>query len=92
MPGALTPTEIVRARRLGAPAVKLFPAARLGPAYVRDLRGPLPDLQLIATGGVSADNAGDFLDAGCIAVAVGGALAAGDRDAAERLVAVTSRR
>jgi 2-dehydro-3-deoxyphosphogluconate aldolase/(4S)-4-hydroxy-2-oxoglutarate aldolase len=92
IPGALTPTELVLAVRLGAPAVKLFPAARLGPAYVRDLRGPLPDLRLIATGGVSAENAGEFLDAGCVAVAAGGALASGDADAARRLVAITSRR
>jgi 2-dehydro-3-deoxyphosphogluconate aldolase/(4S)-4-hydroxy-2-oxoglutarate aldolase len=90
IPGALTPTEMVLAVRLGAPAVKLFPAARLGAAYVRDLRGPLPDLRLIATGGVSADNAQEFLDAGCVAVAAGGALASGDADAARRLVAITS--
>lgn len=91
IPGALTPTEIAFAARLGAPAVKLFPAARLGAAYVRDLRGPLPGLRLIATGGVSAANAAEFLEAGCIAVAAGGALATGDRDAARALVAVTSR-
>lgn len=90
IPGALTPTEIAFATRLGAPAVKLFPAARLGAAYVRDLRGPLPGLRLIATGGVSAANAGEFLEAGCIAVAAGGALASGDSDAARALVAVTS--
>jgi 2-dehydro-3-deoxyphosphogluconate aldolase/(4S)-4-hydroxy-2-oxoglutarate aldolase len=90
IPGALTPTEIVLATRLGAPAVKLFPAARLGAAYVRDLRGPLPDLRLIATGGVSAGNAAEFLAAGCIAVAAGGALATGDPDAARALVDVTS--
>jgi len=90
IPGALTPTEIVLATRLGAPAVKLFPAARLGSAYVRDLRGPLPDLRLIATGGVFAGNAAEFLEAGCIAVAAGGALATGDPDAARALVDVTS--
>jgi len=85
-----SPTEIVLATRLGAPAVKLFPAARLGSAYVRDLRGPLPDLRLIATGGVFAGNAAEFLEAGCIAVAAGGALATGDPDAARALVDVTS--
>jgi len=57
---------------------------------VRDLRGPLPDLRLIATGGVSAGNAAEFLEAGCIAVAAGGALATGDPDAARALVDVTS--
>jgi 2-dehydro-3-deoxyphosphogluconate aldolase/(4S)-4-hydroxy-2-oxoglutarate aldolase len=65
--------------------VKLFPAARLGPAYVRDLRGPYPDVRLLATGGVTADNAGEFLSAGCVAVAAGGALGTGDPAAARAL-------
>jgi len=85
IPGALTPTEIETAQRLGAPMVKLFPAARLGPAYVRDLRGPLPDLPLLVTGGVDASNAGAFLRAGAAAVGVGSALvAANDVVAAAR--------
>jgi 2-dehydro-3-deoxyphosphogluconate aldolase / (4S)-4-hydroxy-2-oxoglutarate aldolase len=78
IPGALTPTEIETARRLGAPMVKLFPASLLGPAYVRDLRGPLPDVPLLVTGGVDASNAGAFLRAGAAAVGVGSALVAAD--------------
>jgi 2-dehydro-3-deoxyphosphogluconate aldolase/(4S)-4-hydroxy-2-oxoglutarate aldolase len=70
---------------LGAPIVKLFPAARLGPAYVRDLRGPYPDVRLLATGGVTAGNAAEFLAAGCVAVAAGGALGTGDPAAARAL-------
>ena len=85
IPGVLTPTEVETARRLGAPMVKLFPAARLGPEYVRDLRGPLPDVPLLVTGGVDASNAGAFLRAGAAAVGVGSALvAAGDVAAAAR--------
>ena len=72
--GALTPTEVLAAGRVGADLVKLFPARLGGPGYVRDLLGPFPQLQLVATGGVSAENARTFLDAGAVAVAVGGNL------------------
>jgi 2-dehydro-3-deoxyphosphogluconate aldolase/(4S)-4-hydroxy-2-oxoglutarate aldolase len=91
IPGALTPTEVALAMQLGAPIVKLFPASRLGPAYVRDLHGPFPDVRLLATGGVHADNAAEFLAAGCVAVAAGGALTGGDPEAARRLVHATRR-
>jgi 2-dehydro-3-deoxyphosphogluconate aldolase / (4S)-4-hydroxy-2-oxoglutarate aldolase len=90
IPGAFTPTEMALARRLGARLVKLFPAVRLGPAYVRDLLGPFPDLRIVATGGITAENAADFLDAGCVAVAAGGALT-GDHEAARKLRAATAR-
>ena len=62
--------------------VKLFPAARLGPDYVRDLRGPLPDVPLLVTGGIDASNAGAFLRAGAAAVGVGSAIVAADDVAA----------
>jgi 2-dehydro-3-deoxyphosphogluconate aldolase/(4S)-4-hydroxy-2-oxoglutarate aldolase len=68
VPGALTPTEVEAARRAGAPLVKLFPASLGGPAYVRSLRGPLADVPLLATGGVTAENATAFLEAGAAAV------------------------
>ena len=89
IPGALTPTEVAVAVQLGAPIVKLFPAARMGPAYVRDLRGPFPDVRLLATGGITASNAPEFLAAGCVAVAAGGALTSGDPEAARRLLEST---
>lgn len=73
-PGALTPTEISAAWELGAAAVKVFPAALLGPTYLRELRGPFPDIRLLPSGGIGSDNAKDFLDAGAIAVGVGGHL------------------
>ena len=74
VPGAMTPTEVETAWRLGAAMVKLFPAARLGPEYVRDLRGPLADVPLLVTGGVDGSNAAAFLRAGADAVGVGSAL------------------
>jgi 2-dehydro-3-deoxyphosphogluconate aldolase / (4S)-4-hydroxy-2-oxoglutarate aldolase len=74
VPGAMTPTEVQTALDGGSPLVKLFPAATLGSAYVKDLLGPFPDVRLLATGGISSANAGDFMAAGAAAVAVGGAL------------------
>ena len=74
IPGAYTPTEVDRAWRAGATFVKLFPASSLGPAHVRELRGPLPEVETIATGGVDAGNSRAFLDAGAVAVGIGSAL------------------
>lgn len=71
-PGAATPTEVLAAWRAGAAAVKLFPASVLGPAFVRECRGPFPNIPLVPSGGVSAENAGDFIRAGAVAVGVGG--------------------
>jgi len=70
-PGSFTPTEILAAWRAGAAAVKLFPASAVGPAFVRELRGPLPEIPLIPTGGVTLENAAGFLDAGAVAVGMG---------------------
>jgi 2-dehydro-3-deoxyphosphogluconate aldolase/(4S)-4-hydroxy-2-oxoglutarate aldolase len=82
IPGAFTPTEVLAAWQAGADLVKLFPANGLGPRYLEDLRGPLPQLRLVPTGGVTADNAGAYLAAGAVAVGVGGALI--DRSAVAR--------
>lgn len=87
VPGAYSPTEIALAWRAGATFVKVFPASSLGPSHVRELRGPLPDIELIATGGVDATNAASFLAAGCVAVGVGGALVKGSRDERRALLA-----
>lgn len=73
-PGAFTPTEILAAWRAGADIVKVFPATSVGPRYFRDLRGPLPELRLMPTGGVSLENAGDFIRNGACCVAIGTAL------------------
>jgi 2-dehydro-3-deoxyphosphogluconate aldolase/(4S)-4-hydroxy-2-oxoglutarate aldolase len=72
--GALTPTEILTAWEHGATFVKVFPASSVGPRYLKDVAGPLPQVPLIPTGGVNVDNAGDFIAAGARAVAVGGNL------------------
>jgi 2-dehydro-3-deoxyphosphogluconate aldolase/(4S)-4-hydroxy-2-oxoglutarate aldolase len=69
--GAVTPTEVAQALDLGSAAVKIFPAGRLGPGYLKDLRGPYPGVALLPSGGVSADNARAFLDAGALAVCAG---------------------
>lgn len=75
MPGALTPTEIVSAWQAGADVVKVFPCSALGGAkYLKALQGPLPQIQLIPTGGVSLATAEEFLAAGAFALGVGGDL------------------
>jgi 2-dehydro-3-deoxyphosphogluconate aldolase/(4S)-4-hydroxy-2-oxoglutarate aldolase len=72
--GGLTPSELLTAHELGADMVKLFPARLGGPAYLRNLLGPLPQLRVVPTGGVSAENARDYLDAGAAALGIGGNL------------------
>lgn len=74
MGGAVTPTEVMRARRLKVDVVKLFPGSIGGPGLLKGLRGPFPDLTFLPTGGVSADNVGAWFAAGAIAVAAGGEL------------------
>ena len=96
MPGCFTPTEILDAWDAGADVVKVFPATTLGPGYLKDVHGPLPHVKLMPTGGVTLDNAGDWIRAGAVAVGVGTslldakAIAAGDyaalRANAERIV------
>lgn len=71
IPGALTPTEILTAWESGADIVKVFPATVVGPRYFKDVKAPLPQVDLMPTGGVDLDNAGDFIRAGACAVAVG---------------------
>jgi 2-dehydro-3-deoxyphosphogluconate aldolase/(4S)-4-hydroxy-2-oxoglutarate aldolase len=74
MPGCFTPTEILDAWEAGADLVKVFPATALGPGYVKDVRGPLPQVRLVPTGGVTKENAGDWIRAGAVAIGVGTAL------------------
>ncbi|PYP58900.1 MAG: 2-dehydro-3-deoxyphosphogluconate aldolase [Gemmatimonadetes bacterium] len=74
MPGALTPRELLEAARAGASHIKLFPASLVGPRYIREVLAPLPFLRLVPSGGVSLDNAGDWIRAGAVAVSVGSAL------------------
>ena len=76
VPGAFTPTEVVAAWELGADLVKVFPVSSVGPRYIRDLRGPLPDIPLVPTGGVTPDNVADFIRAGAFAAGAGSDLIA----------------
>ena len=74
-PGALTPTEVLTAWEAGADVVKIFPAGNVGgPKYIKALKGPFPHIEMIPTGGVNLETAGEFLKAGACAVAVGGEL------------------
>jgi len=73
-PGCFTPTEILNAHDMGADVIKLFPATALGPQFIKDIRAPLPQLKLMPTGGVSLDNAGEWIRAGAVAVGAGSAL------------------
>ena len=74
MLGAYTPTEAQTAHEAGADFIKIFPADKLGPAYIKALRAPLPHLKIVPTGGVDLNTAADFLKAGCAALGVGGSL------------------
>ena len=83
-PGALSPTEVLTAWRAGASAIKLFPASVGGAALLRELRGPFPDIPLMPTGGVTADNARSLIEAGAVAVGVGSWLAGAPDEATLR--------
>jgi 2-dehydro-3-deoxyphosphogluconate aldolase/(4S)-4-hydroxy-2-oxoglutarate aldolase len=71
LPGAATATEILTAKRYGAKMVKIFPAAAIGIDYIKQLRGPIDDVDFVAVGGVRPENIADFFSAGCVAIAVG---------------------
>lgn len=73
-PGVMTPTEIVKAVKAGAEAVKLFPMGTLGTGYLKEIRGPLNEIPILATGGVDLHNIGDYFIAGANAVGMGGKL------------------
>ena len=73
-PGCFTPSEILDAWDAGADIVKVFPATALGPGYIKDVRAPLPQVKLMPTGGVTVENAGEWIAAGAVAVGVGSAL------------------
>ena len=74
VPGAFTPTEILRAWQAGADVVKVFPATKLGPAFFKDRKGPRPHIKLTPTGGISLENAAEYIKAGAVALGVGSTL------------------
>ena len=91
MPGATTVTEIIMVMESGADVVKLFPGSLVGPDYVKAVKGPLPHVQIVPTGGVSLDNVDKWIKNGCIAVGVGGELTAGAKKGDFALVTATAR-
>ena len=76
--GSYSPTEAQTSYELGADFIKIFPADGLGPKYIQSIRGPLPHLKIVPTGGVDVNTAGDFIKAGCVAVAAGSTLVSKD--------------
>ncbi len=91
LPGALTPTEVLTAWEAGADIVKIFPSDLTGPAYLKALAGPLPQVRMMPTGGVNLDTAADFLAAGAYALGVGGALVSPASIAAGDFAGIQSR-
>ena len=86
IPGVATPTEMVRALECGADALKLFPASGVEPAWLADVRAALPQAPVIPTGGVTLDNAADWIAAGAVACGLGSALTEGGAEEAGRRV------
>jgi 2-dehydro-3-deoxyphosphogluconate aldolase/(4S)-4-hydroxy-2-oxoglutarate aldolase len=86
----MTPSEVSAAWSAGAAFVKVFPASAVGPAFVREMRAPLREIELIPTGGVDGTNARDFLDAGAAAVGVGSALVRADDAGRRELVSLVA--
>ncbi|HCZ05811.1 MAG: 2-dehydro-3-deoxyphosphogluconate aldolase / (4S)-4-hydroxy-2-oxoglutarate aldolase [Thermotogota bacterium] len=82
-PGVMTPTEVVKALKMGRKMLKLFPGSALGPSYVKALKGPFPDVEFMPTGGVSLENVCEWLKAGCFAVGVGSQLVKGSPNEVE---------
>jgi 2-dehydro-3-deoxyphosphogluconate aldolase/(4S)-4-hydroxy-2-oxoglutarate aldolase len=91
IPGAFSPGEIVAAWQAGADVVKIFPATVLGPKYIKDLRGPLPQIRLCPTGGVTVDNAGEWIKAGAACVGIGSDLLDKQAIAENRFEILTER-
>ncbi|HJT89847.1 MAG TPA: bifunctional 2-keto-4-hydroxyglutarate aldolase/2-keto-3-deoxy-6-phosphogluconate aldolase [Bryobacteraceae bacterium] len=92
MPGAGSVREVVEAMECGADIIKVFPGEVLGPSFVKAVRGPLPQAALMPTGGVSLENVGSWIEAGCVAVGVGGNLTAGARRGDFESITETAKR
>ena len=91
IPGAFTPTEILMAWETGADYVKVFPSSGVGADYIKDVKAPLPQIPLVPTGGISAENAADFITAGATALGVGSALVNNQLIAAGEFASLTER-
>lgn len=89
--GAMTPTEVAAAMAAGSAAVKVFPAALLGPGYLKDLHGPYPDAPLVVSGGIHAGNAAEYLAAGAIAATAGSGVVSPELAAQSRFAEIRLR-
>ena len=89
-PGAMTPTEIALAMDYGAKFIKIFPASSLGPKYIKELTGPFNRARFVAVGGINADNAKEFINAGCVGVGAGGGILNAELIKKERFDEITA--
>jgi 2-dehydro-3-deoxyphosphogluconate aldolase/(4S)-4-hydroxy-2-oxoglutarate aldolase len=92
MPGCMTIREILLAMEAGADLIKIFPGETFGPAFLKSVKGPLPQAELMPTGGVSVENAGEWIRAGAVALGVGGQLTAGAKKGDFASITTTARR
>lgn len=90
IPGAMTPTEVLLALEAGADIVKLFPAGSLGVNYLKELRGPFPYIPFMPTGGITSENAATFIQAGAVALGMGGSLVKKDWVKEKRFQEITN--
>jgi 2-dehydro-3-deoxyphosphogluconate aldolase/(4S)-4-hydroxy-2-oxoglutarate aldolase len=91
MPGVATPTEVVQAMECGCDIIKVFPGETMGPTFVKAVKAPLPQAQLMPTGGVAVDNVAQWIKAGAVAVGVGGNLIAGAKTGDFKSISTTAR-
>ena len=92
MPGCATITEVITAMEAGADIVKIFPADLYGPKIIKDIKGPIPYAKMMPTGGVTADNVGEWIKAGAVAVGAGGSLTAGAKTGNYALITETAKK
>lgn len=92
LPGAMSVTEVVKASQMGADIIKVFPGEVVGPKFIKAVRGPLPHVSLMPTGGVSLENVDEWLKAGAVAVGAGGALTKGAKTGDFALVTETAKK
>ena len=92
MPGVMSVREAVMAMEAGADILKIFPADLFGPKIIKDIKGPLPYAKMMPTGGVTADNAGEWIKAGAVALGAGGSLTAGAKTGDYALITETAKR
>lgn len=92
MPGVMSVREAVMAMEAGADILKVFPADLFGPKIIKDIKGPLPYAKMMPTGGVTADNAGEWIKAGAVALGAGGSLTAGAKTGDYALITETAKR